>query len=296
METARRRRWSSDLRNGGTARPAIAGATELAGSRACGEPGPGSDGDQRRRVGKPDPRTENPRASRAWREAAAGNDEDITACHLADGGVRAPTADFRSSRAWRVAASGNDGDGQCATVAEQELRRHERPGTGNGRGQGCPRHAHFRSRRCGVTLMELLVAMGVASVTLVISLQLFVATQRVLDRQQVKAARLGQESDVLSLLRRDVRAAAYVAAESTESRLVLVDLDGSKITYETDGEVVRRDAARQSFAWASEALALAPRFEYPGVEGKSGRLVRVTWGPAEARRSITLSLRNHTAS
>jgi hypothetical protein len=144
--------------------------------------------------------------------------------------------------------------------------------------------------------MELIVAMGVASVTLVISLQFYVVTERALDRQQVQAARLGQESDMLSLLRRDVRTAAYVAPESTESRLVLVGLDGDRVTYQTDGEVVQRDAPQRSFAWPMEAISLAPRFEYPGPEGGARRLVRVLWGPADGQRSVTLNLRNYRTS
>ena len=144
----------------------------------------------------------------------------------------------------------------------------------------------------GVTLLELLVAMAIASVTLVVSLQLYVATQRAIDRQQVKAARLGQESDLLSLLRRDIREASLVAPESTESRLVLVNLDGGRVTYETQGETVRREAPEASYAWPVETVALAPRFEYPADRGESGRLVRVTWGPPEAPRALTLNLRN----
>jgi type II secretory pathway pseudopilin PulG len=147
-----------------------------------------------------------------------------------------------------------------------------------------------------MTLIELIVAMGVASAVLVISLQLYVVTQRALDRQQVQAARLGDESDMLSLLRRDVRQAAYVAPESTARRLVLVGLDGGRTTYEADDETVERDAPQESFAWPVEAVALAPRFEYPGADGERGGLVRVTWGPPEAQRSITLNLRNYPTS
>jgi len=197
----------------------------------------------------------------------------------------------RGSRVCPVAAPGNDGDApRVMGVSPMSLSGTTAPTletsvTRNPRGRDA-------SRTRGVTLLELLVAMAIGSVTLVVSLQLYVATQRAIGRQQVKAARLGQESDLLSLLRRDIREASLVAPESTESRLVLVNLDGGRLTYETEGETVRREAPKASYAWPVETIALMPRFEYPSGRGEEGRLVRVRWGPPEAPRALTLNLRN----
>jgi len=140
--------------------------------------------------------------------------------------------------------------------------------------------------------MELVVSMGVASLALGLGLQLYVKTQQVIDREQVHASRLGSETDLLSLLRRDVRLAAEVGPRSTAERLILVAADGSQVEY----EVTPAGVARRGPAAGGQDLpaveGVRPRFAYPEVSGEGGRVVEVSWGEGAGRRSVTLHLRN----
>jgi len=138
--------------------------------------------------------------------------------------------------------------------------------------------------------MELVISMGVASVVLVLGLQLYVQTERVIDRQQVKASRLGAETDLLSLLRRDVRTAALIAPQSNHSHLTLVSLDGSHVEYQTTPEGVERIGPAADLP--APTLTVHPRFEYPEIAGRTGRVVRVSWDDEGASHSIVLHLRN----
>jgi len=152
--------------------------------------------------------------------------------------------------------------------------------------------APTRITRRGYTLVECIVAMGVGAVILVVGLQLYIQTQRVMARQEVQAARLGTETDLLGLLRRDVRAAALVAPESTDTRLVLLGPDGSRVTYRPTLDGVVRVAAASPLPLAEQALSVKPRFDYPAPTGRRN-VVRVFWGQGRAGRSVTLHLRNY---
>ena len=79
--------------------------------------------------------------------------------------------------------------------------------------------------------------------------------------------------------------------ESSESRLILVARDGSRVMYASSREGVRREGAPTGVAAAVQSVDTPARFEYP--EGRTGGLVRVTWGDGTAPRVITLHLRNH---
>jgi prepilin-type N-terminal cleavage/methylation domain-containing protein len=142
----------------------------------------------------------------------------------------------------------------------------------------------------GYTLLECIVAMAVAGVTLVVGLELYVQTQRAMGRQEAAAARLGTEADLLSLLRRDVRAAALVAPESSAAQLVLVGLDGTRTTYRAAADRLTRTGTGTAAQPAQQALPLAVRFAYPG--GRAGRLVEISWGKSAATRRLVLHLRN----
>jgi hypothetical protein len=133
--------------------------------------------------------------------------------------------------------------------------------------------------------------MGVGAVVLVVGLKLYIQTQRVMARQEVEAARLGTESDLLGLLRRDVRAAAFIGPESTETQLVLVGPDGSRVTYRPAPDGTVRVAAVSGMPFAEQALSVRPRFDYPASAGRPN-LVRISWGQGRAVRSVTLHLRN----
>jgi len=126
---------------------------------------------------------------------------------------------------------------------------------------------------------------------LVVALGLYTQTQRVLDRQQVEAARLGRETDLLSLLRRDIRSAALVDPESSDSHLILVAEDGSRIIYASGPEGVRREGVATGLAVAVNSVETPAKFEYP--EGRGGGLIRVTWGEGTGPRVVTLHLRNY---
>jgi type II secretory pathway component PulJ len=142
--------------------------------------------------------------------------------------------------------------------------------------------------RAGMTLVEVTVALGVGSLALALGLHLYVQTQRVIDRQQVKAARLGAETDLLALLRRDIRLAAAIAPESTAERLVLVARDGSRTRYNATPKGTQRAARPDDPPGAPQALGVRAAFSYP----PGGRLVRVSWREAGVSQSLTLCLRN----
>jgi prepilin-type N-terminal cleavage/methylation domain-containing protein len=147
-----------------------------------------------------------------------------------------------------------------------------------------PRSVGPRAVR-GYTILECLVAMAVAATMLTLGLQLYVQTQRALSRQEVQAARLGSETDLLGLLRRDVRAAVAVAPGSTPTRLELVGLGGGRVIYCAGAEGVTRTVSPPSAP--TQMLPVTPRFDCPGRG-----LVRISWGEGGAVRSLTLHLRN----
>ncbi|MBM3497973.1 MAG: hypothetical protein FJX74_04805 [Armatimonadetes bacterium] len=146
--------------------------------------------------------------------------------------------------------------------------------------------------RRGLTLMELVVSMGVATLAVGLGLQLYAKTQQAIDRQQLQAGRLGRETDLLSLLRRDIRLAATVDPRSTDSRLILVAGDGSRVEYRANSEGVTREGAAAETPGLATIEGLRPRFAYPSVAGRGGRVVEVSWGDGAARRSVALHLRN----
>lgn len=146
--------------------------------------------------------------------------------------------------------------------------------------------------RRGLTLMEVLVSMALLTVVIALGLQLHFQTQRAMDREQAKAARLGSEADLLSLLRRDVRAAAAVAPGSTESDLILVSADGGHVEYRVTPPGVERRGPEPNVGIFAGVEGVQPRFAYPTVRGRAGRVVRVSWGEGAAARSVTLYLRN----
>ncbi len=136
--------------------------------------------------------------------------------------------------------------------------------------------------------MEMVVAMAVATVAILVALEVYSQTERVLSHQRDAAARLGNGTDLLSLLRRDVRAAAGVGEASDEATLVLTGVDGSETVYESrEGEVTRRGPG-SPVATAIGSVPVRARFEY-----SSPGLVQVSWGSDRAARSVTLHLRNH---
>ncbi|MBM3474559.1 MAG: prepilin-type N-terminal cleavage/methylation domain-containing protein [Armatimonadetes bacterium] len=145
------------------------------------------------------------------------------------------------------------------------------------------------ANRRGLTLMELMVSMAVLAVVMALGLQLEFQTQRAMDREQAKAARLGSEADLLSLLRRDVRAAAAIGPRSTEARLVLVAADGRRVEYRVTPAGVERMGPEPAAGLLAGVEGVRPRFSYPAA---AGRVVRVSWGEGAAARSITLHLRN----
>jgi prepilin-type N-terminal cleavage/methylation domain-containing protein len=147
--------------------------------------------------------------------------------------------------------------------------------------------------RRGYTLIECVVALGVGSVMLLVGLQLYIHTERAIARQEVEAARLGTETDLLALLRRDVRRAALVAPESNASQLVLVGLKGSRVTYRITAEGVVRAGDTATTTLPEQTLAIRPQFDYPAAAGRRGSLVRVSWSAGPATRSLTLHLRNY---
>jgi type II secretory pathway pseudopilin PulG len=146
--------------------------------------------------------------------------------------------------------------------------------------------------RAAFTLMELVVSMAVTSAAMVLGLQVYVQTQRAMDRQQVKAAQLGSQSDLLSLLRRDVRAAALIAPQSTASHLILVSADGSRVEYRATPDGVTRMGPPGDPRSRGLVQGVSPRFEYPAIAGRGGRVVRAAWDDGAGPRSITLHLRN----
>jgi len=148
-----------------------------------------------------------------------------------------------------------------------------------------------RNRRA-LTLLELVISMGLATLALGLGLQLYVKTQEAIDRQQLRAGRLGAETDLLALLRRDLRGAAAVAAGSTAERLVLVAGDGSRIAYEVTPAGVQRTGPEGEAATPPVIEGLRPRFAYPAAGGRRGRVVEVSWSEGRAPRSVTLHLRN----
>ncbi len=149
-------------------------------------------------------------------------------------------------------------------------------------------------RRSGVTLMELAVSMGIATLALALGLQLYVKTQQAIDRQQVKASRLGSEADLLALLRRDVRLAAAVAPRSTADHLILVAADGSRVEYRVTAQGVARVGASEASGLPA-IEGLRPRFACPKAAGRGGGIVEVSWGEGAGRRSVALHLRNEGA-
>ena len=153
------------------------------------------------------------------------------------------------------------------------------------------RHSAPHSRR-GLTLLELVVSMSIATLALGLGLQLYVKTQQVIDRQQVKASRLGSETDLLSLLRRDIRMAAAVAPRSTDSHLILVARDGSRIEYQVSPEGVVRTGRASEAPGVPPVEGLRPHFTYPEVGGHVGGVVEVSWGEGAGAQSVRLHLRN----
>ena len=148
-------------------------------------------------------------------------------------------------------------------------------------------HARPTIRR-GFTLMEMIVAMAVGSVALLVALEVYSQTERVLSHQRDAASRLGNGTDLLSLLRREVRAASEVGGASDDATLVLVALDGSETVYESGESEVTRRGPESPVAMAIGSVPVHARFEYPDAG-----LVRVSWGSERAARSVTLHLRNH---
>ncbi len=142
--------------------------------------------------------------------------------------------------------------------------------------------------RAGYSLIEVLVTMAVASVAILVAVQLYGQTEKLLGRQRDDAATLGAGADLLSLLRMDVRGASDVGEGSDESRLVLVAADGAEVTYEATPEAVTRLGPESPLATATGSATVRARFEYPGAG-----LVRVSWSAKRAARSVTLHLRNH---
>jgi type II secretory pathway component PulJ len=137
--------------------------------------------------------------------------------------------------------------------------------------------------------MELVISMGLLTVVMALGLQLEFQTQRAMDREQAKAMRLGTEADLLSLLRRDVRAAAAVGPRSTETRLILVSADGRHVEYRVTPAGVERTGPEQGAGAPAEVQGVRPRFAYPAG---ARQVVCVSWGEGAAARSITLHLRN----
>jgi Tfp pilus assembly protein PilW len=135
--------------------------------------------------------------------------------------------------------------------------------------------------------MELVVSMGIGTLALALGLQLYAKTQQAIDRQQVRASRLGSETDLLLLLRRDLRMAAAVGRGSTADHLVLVGTDGSRTQYRSTPEGAVRTAGREAMA----VEGVRPRFRYP-ADRRSGRVVEVSWGEGAARAAVVLHLRN----
>ena len=144
----------------------------------------------------------------------------------------------------------------------------------------------------GLTLMELVVSMAVLAIVMGLGLQLEFQTQRAIDREQAKATRLGSEADLLSLLRRDIRAAAAIGPRSTEARLILVSADGGRVEYRVTPGGVERSGPEPSAGVLAGIEGVRPRFAYPAAAGKAERIVRVSWGEGAATRSIALHLRN----
>jgi len=142
--------------------------------------------------------------------------------------------------------------------------------------------------REGYSLIEVLVAITVASVAILVAVQLYGQTEKLLGRQRNDAATLGGGTDLLSLLRMDVRGASGVGEGSDESHLVLVTSDDSEVTYDATPEAVTRRGPDSPLATAAGAVPVSARFEYPGAG-----LLRVSWGANRAARSVTLHLRNH---
>ena len=145
--------------------------------------------------------------------------------------------------------------------------------------------------RRGLTLMELVVSMAVLTIVMGLGLQLEFQTQRAIDREQAKATRLGSEADLLSLLRRDIRAAAAIGPRSTEARLILVSADGGHVEYRVTPAGVERSGPEPNPGVFEGVQGVRPRFAYPSTSGP-GRLVQVSWGEGAATRSIALHLRN----